>query len=325
MKRHTLHAIMLLILVIMVGWIPTARADDTSQQATEIRKWAVDRMIMWAKPGITLLPSAVETLEDGKVRYGLIADAVLRTVAKNKSIFGGKRGRIRTAALILSISMFESSFRKDVDLNLGSEGRGDGGRSWCLMQVQLGSPIYVDDLGKRVNMIQTCKQVPIPNSSQLMNKCEYNPPPGAKASTPSRIVLDGDSYEITFDQTRGHSGQDLIADRELCFTAGLRIVRNSFNACGKLPMLERLSAYASGNCNDGHEASKRRVGTAVRWMSETPSPLDDVQLVKVFTDPTNTDLSTPIVTDEHGQPGPMSSFGPKNSSRSISRSLALLP
>ena len=326
MKRHTLHAIVLMVLVVLIGWSPSASADDKIQPNAEIvQKWVVDRMVAWAKPGITLLPSAMESFEDGKVRYGLIADAVLRTVAKDKSMFGGSRGRIRTAALILSIAMYESSYRKDVDMNLGLEGRGDGGRSWCLMQVQLGSPIWIDTEGKRATLTAVCKQVPIPGTNATMRKCEYVPPPDSKSSTPSRIVFVGDGYEITSDQTRGYSGQDLVADRQLCFSAGLRIVRNSFNACSKLPMLERLSAYASGNCNDGHEASAKRVGTAVRWMSQYPPPINDVQLVAMFSAPVEVDSSTPIVTDDRSHSGPTISFVPSVSSKAGLQNLALLP
>jgi hypothetical protein len=310
MKRRTLHAIALAVLVVLIGWMPSAIADDTPQPSAEnVQKWVVDRMVAWAKPGITLLPVAMETFDDGKARYGLIANAAMRAVVKNKSMFGGSKGRIRTAALILAIAMFESSFRKDVDMNLGQEGRGDGGRSWCLMQLQLGSPIYIDETGRRVILTQVCKRVPAPGGDGTVNKCEYVPPPGAKASTPSRIVFVGDGYELTSDQTRGYSGQDLVSNRELCFAAGLRIVRNSFNACSKLPTLERLSAYASGNCDDGREASRKRVGAAIRWIAQYPPPMNDEQLVALFSTPAETD-SIPAATMHQGRPALSIPFGP---------------
>jgi hypothetical protein len=231
----------------------------------------------------------METFEDGRARYELIANSVLATVAREKPVFSGKRGRIRTAALLLSISMFESSYRKDVDMNLGKQGRGDNGRSWCLMQVQLGSPVYVDAATRqRVQLVQVCNDVPLsgikPGAAGSFRKCEFRPPAGALASTPSRIVLDGEGYELTSDQTRGHSGQDLVADRGLCFTAGLRILRSSFRACRSLPVLEQLSAYASGNCVSGRDASRRRMSAAIRWLSSYPPPADDEQLMKLFLD-----------------------------------------
>lgn len=326
MRRNALHAIFLTALVVLLGWawIPTAHADDKPQQkAEDVQKWAVERMIAWAKPGISLLPAAQESFDDGKVRYGMIANAALRAASKNKSLFGGPTGRIKTAALLLSISMFESSYRKDVDMNIGKEGRGDGGRSWCMMQLQLGSPVYIDGAGKRVTLTQVCKDEVVSYSSTPQRRCTFVPPPGAIASTPSRIVFVGDGYEITSDQTKGHSGQDLIADRELCFSAGLRIVRNSFAACSKLPMLERLSAYASGNCEDGKEASRRRVGSAIRWLEQYPPPVNDVQLVALFSPPKTpeTDVSAPTVTNSLGSPSPISSFDGLTRSQSI----ALLP
>ena len=307
MKRVALHAIALATLIILIGWawIPSARADmKPVPDAEEMQKWMVEKMVQWAKPGITFHPPAMESFEDGKARYGLIANAVLHTVSKEKSMFGGQHGRIRTATLLLSISMFESAYRKDVDMNLGKEGRGDGGRSWCLMQVQLGSPIYVDSQGKRVSLAQVCKMAPTyPGSSDQVQKCEYVPPPGAIASTPSRIVFVKDGYEITSDQTRGYSGQDLVANRELCFTAGLRIVWTSFNACKSLPMAERLSAYASGNCKDGKEASRRRMGAAVRWMTSSPPPMNDARMVQFFT-PTVTPPAPTEIPVAFGMPLP---------------------
>jgi len=286
MKRFALHAIALAVVAIVIGWHSPSKADEPG--AADVQKWVVDRMVAWSKPGVTLHPPAMESFEDGQARYALIADAVLTTVAREKPLFGGSRGRLRTAALLLSISMFESSYRKDVDMNLGKEGRGDGGRSWCLMQVQLGAPIYIDaTTRKRVQLIQVCKDAPLsdvkPGAQGTYKKCEFVPPANSIQSTPSRVVLTKDGYELTSDQTRGYNGQDLIADRGLCFTVGLRILRNSFHACSALPMLERLSAYASGNCADGREASRRRMTAAVRWMSSYPPPADDAQLVRLFT------------------------------------------
>jgi hypothetical protein len=247
----------------------------------DVQQWAIERMIAWSKPGITLHPPAMESFEDGKERYRLIANAAFRAAVLNKPIFSGSKARVRTAALMLAISMFESAYRKDVDLNLGKEGRGDGGRSWCLMQIQLGSPIWVDSSGKRVSLVQVCAEQ-VSDTGKTIKKCGYEPPPGAIESTPSRIVFVGDSYEVTSDQTRGHSGQDLVSDRELCFSTGLRIMRRSFLACRDLPLSERLSAYASGNCENGREASRRRMAAAVRWMAQHPSPVNDDQLVRLF-------------------------------------------
>src|SRR5262249_39879392 len=52
-------------------------------------------------------------------------------------MFGGKFGRERMAALLLSVSYFESGWRRDVHLGIGKLARGDSGRSWCLMQIHI--------------------------------------------------------------------------------------------------------------------------------------------------------------------------------------------
>lgn len=301
MRSQIFHVLALTtIIVVVFGSFSTSYADQPAESsarssttnqpaqptADDVRNWVVERMVAWSKPGLTLHPPAMESFEDGKARYYQIADAALSTVSKNKPIFGGSKGRVRTVALMLAISMFESAYRKDVDMNLGKLGRGDGGRSWCLMQVQLGSPIFVDEAGRRKTLVRTCSDVLNDEGVKISTKCEYVPPPGSKPSTPTRVLLVGDSYELVSDQTRGFSGQDLVADRELCFTVGLRIIRRSFTACKSLPMLERLSAYASGNCENGREASRRRMGAAVRWLAAYPSPVDDSQLVQLFSNRT---------------------------------------
>lgn len=63
----------------------------------------------------------------------------------------------------------------------------------------------------------------------------------------------------------GWTGADLVADRTRCFRAALHILRGSFNACRKLPVTDRMSAYATGSCSEGAEASRLRVGRALQW------------------------------------------------------------
>ena len=81
-----------------------------------------------------------ETAEEGHVRFADIARdlAAVLYEEETKPLFPGKRGRERTAAVVLAVAHLESGFRKDVDLGVGKIGRGDHGRSWCLMQVQAG-------------------------------------------------------------------------------------------------------------------------------------------------------------------------------------------
>lgn len=99
--------------------------------------WLVSAMLRWT------LPEAQH--DAAKTRYAEIANDAVAVAfdPAEKPIFSGPLGRTKTAALLLSIASFESGFAKDVD-----EGtrRGDGGRSWCLMQVNLGSArIRVED------------------------------------------------------------------------------------------------------------------------------------------------------------------------------------
>jgi hypothetical protein len=219
--------------------------DAAAADFADFRSWMVTRMLAWSPPGRSLLPAAKETREEGANRYGEIADAII-VVAFDPAetpLFPGRRGRVRTAALMAAVALHESGYRKDVDLNIGGQARGDGGKSWCMAQVNLG--------------------VPGPNGKTL-----------------NRIVLTKDGYEFTHDPNRGFGGEDLIADRRNCFRVGLHVMRTSFNTC-KVPVLEKLAMYASGNCNDGRDASRLRVGKAVKWLSEYPPPLDD-PAIKAF-------------------------------------------
>jgi len=119
-------------------------------------------------------------------------------------LFGGPDGRARTALLMLSVASYESGYRKRVD---DGRGRGDNGRSFCLMQIRVGT--------------------------------------GATGE--------------------GWTGPDLVEDRTRCFRAALHILRKSFGICHSLPVEDRLSAYASGSCTAGTEASRRRILRASNW------------------------------------------------------------
>lgn len=81
-----------------------------------------------------------ETTEEGRARYAEIARDLTAVLfeEETKPLFKGKRGREHTAAVVLAVAHMESGFRKDVDLGAGKLGRGDHGRSWCLLQVQAG-------------------------------------------------------------------------------------------------------------------------------------------------------------------------------------------
>lgn len=101
----------------------------------EIVQYLVAAMIAWVPPHRSSHVS--ETLEEGKARYEQIArDAV--KVAYNPEIeplYAGSYGRARTALDILSVASWESAYSPKVD---SGEIRGDVGKSWCFMQINLG-------------------------------------------------------------------------------------------------------------------------------------------------------------------------------------------
>jgi len=80
----------------------------------------------------------VESADDARGRYESIARDVAAVVLDGgeEPLFGGSSGRSETAILMLSVASFESSFRKSVD---EGRGRGDKGRSYCLMQIHVGA------------------------------------------------------------------------------------------------------------------------------------------------------------------------------------------
>jgi hypothetical protein len=70
----------------------------------------------------------------------------------------------------------------------------------------------------------------------------------------------------------GWTGPDLVEDRTRCFRAALHILRTSFGICHSAPLEDRLSAYASGSCTAGTEASKKRILRARNWSATHEVP-----------------------------------------------------
>ena len=99
--------------------------------------YLVAAMIAWVPP-VAQAPS--ESAADVQARYERIARdlASIVTDEGETALFAGPDGRAQTALLMLSVASFESSFRKTVDDGVG---RGDGGRSYCLMQIHVGSGV----------------------------------------------------------------------------------------------------------------------------------------------------------------------------------------
>jgi hypothetical protein len=82
----------------------------------------------------------LESPADAHARYESIAHDVAAVALEQSEapLFDGPDGRAQTAVLMLSVASFESSFRKAVD---DGQGRGDRGRSYCLMQIHVGDGV----------------------------------------------------------------------------------------------------------------------------------------------------------------------------------------
>lgn len=102
--------------------------------------WLITAMLAWSPPGRSHILEAKESEEQGKARYEQISEALVHVSydPQVKPIFTGPHARARTALLNLGLAYFESGFRRDVDLGLGKFGRGDYGKSHCMMQINMG-------------------------------------------------------------------------------------------------------------------------------------------------------------------------------------------
>jgi hypothetical protein len=136
MKTQVLRAVRLLLLVavvltafVMKSSVAYAAADETTEE------WALKALLTLAPPEKMITVRKDETIEEMRIRYASIAKDLAEVVDNEKPLFGGKNGRRHTAALLLSIGYFESGFTKGVG---SGKVRGDGGRSWCYMQINIG-------------------------------------------------------------------------------------------------------------------------------------------------------------------------------------------
>jgi hypothetical protein len=72
----------------------------------------------------------------------------------------------------------------------------------------------------------------------------------------------------------GWTGPELVNDRTKCLKAGLHLIRESFSMCKHLPLRHKLSGYTVGTCGSD-SASEWRIGRAVKWMKEHPTPVPE--------------------------------------------------
>lgn len=95
------------------------------------------------------IPEANESVAQVEERYRGWSEAIAKEVYENENIlYKGAEGKKKTVALVLAIMKYESGFRRDVDLGIGRErlakiGWNDHGRSWCMMQINLGKKPYL--------------------------------------------------------------------------------------------------------------------------------------------------------------------------------------
>jgi hypothetical protein len=70
----------------------------------------------------------------------------------------------------------------------------------------------------------------------------------------------------------GWTGRQLVTDRRMCFRTALHILHGSFNVCHRLPIEDRMSAYATGRCIENADISRSRVGRARSWWTTHTPP-----------------------------------------------------
>jgi hypothetical protein len=199
-----------------------------------VTAWIFSFMVSAAPPGRKVYyPEGQETKEDALVRYDAVARDIVDVVYSPnvKPLFTGPNGRAQTVSVILSVMSHESAFMRHVDLGLGKYARGDQGRSWCSMQINIGA-------GKTMKW-----------NVKHDRPVEWNDDPA--------------------DVFDGYTGEELIANRKLCISEGLKILRISFGSTKGLPLDERLRVYASGDRNKGAEASRNRMRTAMMFFQKT--------------------------------------------------------
>ena len=241
-----------------------------------ITAWLLPFIIAVAAPGRPqYIPEAVETKDEGTVRLSSVAEDIATVVwnEDERPIFKGGQGRARTAAVLLSIILYESSYRKDVDLGIGKHARGDGGRSWCLMQINIGK-------GTTRPYNTVMHRFALPACREGQEPClafQKTCPAGKPSCVASEKVCRSRQCDPTDEIRDGYTGPELVADRKLCIQEGLHILQTSL--CTALPVNEWLRAYASGSCENGSHESQVRMGTAMAWFNRHRPQFTDVQVL----------------------------------------------
>jgi len=247
-----LKYIIFLILFTLTTPTYAQEASTETHETSALQKahdWAVAFMVKVARPGRKIwYEGGQETKEEALARYDKIAWDIVRLAYSQDTIpvFSSKsHGRSQTAAIWMGIMLHESGFAKHVDLNIGRYGRGDGGRSWCMMQLRIG------------------KGTTVPWNTKEDRQPRWGDDPA-------------DIFE-------GYTGEQIIADRSKCIEEGHHLVRASFKSCKKLGLLDRLTAYTIGKCRVtrpedpddveyvrvGRAKSRARVSSGIKYFAST--------------------------------------------------------
>lgn len=248
----------------------------------EMIAWMLQAMTAWSpvdRPHY--LPAAQETAEEARVRYEQIATAIVDAAfdPAEAPLIPGKRGRIFTATAMMSLFFFESGYRKDIDLGIGKESRGDFGRSWCMGQHNLGKRMVPDPEHEGKYIEDSASRTPEGWSGrdlvQDRAKC-------------ARATLH--AMRVSF----GSCGGSPLEERLTTYATG--ICRVSSTAT------EEQRARDEKRLEDGRKKSAARLRKARMWMQSHPVSFTDTD---VMAPPAPTVLP---VADE-GQPAEVSFLG----------------
>ena len=180
------------------------------------------------------LPWARETAEEGEERYRSIASDLAEVIETEKPLFGGKDGKAWTVAVMVAFAKLEGGLRKDVDLGLGKWGRGDMGRSWCLMQLQM-------------------------SGSKGEGTVQIHHPEMGTWTGPDVVADRKKCFRAGLEVLRRSMGA--------CATG-----KNKAGDTVPLAMADRFSAYTKGTCQENEHESRMKWSLAKRLFSQFPVP-----------------------------------------------------
>ena len=211
--------------------------------------WILSTMVALAPPHRPHWePTAQESYAQADARYLEIAETIVRGAfdPEIQPVFTGPSGRQDTAMLVVIWWNHESGFRRDVDLGLGRKRLARAG--W-------------NDYGRSWCMGQiNLGRKPRPDPENLGQMIEES-----ASTTPE-----------------GWSGRDLCDDRKKCLVATINVMRRSIGACRNLPLNERFSAYAAGNCESeaGKRISRFRMQQFWQWRGKNKPQHTDLEVVE---------------------------------------------